>query len=172
MKESSPTISHRKLTHTNCLFCDLIEDQDLKEKEGYRILKMTPDYIAILDSNPKVPGHTLVISTKQLDDVTELNSNSKHAKILFRGIIETSKLLKKKLTGKEGKVYVMTMCEHWQPDEIESSEKQTTEHLHFHLLPRYPHLRTRKLAMENLFCRDGVTWSHVKLKKLSKRILS
>ncbi len=164
-------MGQRKPTHINCLFCDWIEDEHFKEKEGYRILKMTPDYIAILDKKPRVQGHTLVISTRQLDDITELNSKSKHAKILFHGIIITSKLLKKKLTGKDGKVYVMTMCEHWKPNEIESPKKETTEHLHFHLLPRYPHMRTRRLAMENLLFRRGKSWPQAKLKKLRKRLV-
>lgn len=87
---------------------------------------MTKDYLVILDRRPKVQGHTLLISTQQLDDITQLDPDSAHAKRLFRGIVETGKLLKERLTGKDGKVYVMTMCEHWKASELKSSRLPNT----------------------------------------------
>jgi diadenosine tetraphosphate (Ap4A) HIT family hydrolase len=53
----------------------------------------------------------------------------------------------------------MTMCEHWEPDESDPKWKQglgppiTTEHLHFHLFPRYEDMRTKEIAQENMFAR-------------------
>jgi diadenosine tetraphosphate (Ap4A) HIT family hydrolase len=160
----------RRPTHANCLYCDWIEDEHFELKEGYRLVRETKDYLVILDIRPKVRGHTLLISTQQLDDITQLDPDSAHAKRLFRGIVETSKLLKEKLTGKDGKVYVMTMCEHWKASELKSSSR-TTEHLHFHLLPRYRRMRTKRQAMEHLLQRRGRMWSHARLRRLRNKLV-
>jgi len=103
-----------------------------------------------LDKEPRVPGHTLVISTIHYSDISQMNPT--RCLDFFEGLIDVSRLLKKKLRlGKFGKVYVMSMCEHWNDKEIGS--KFHTEHLHFHLLPRYPKMRRNDMAGELLFVR-------------------
>ncbi len=106
---------------------------DRNDKDGY---------LAVLDKEPKVAGHTLIISTKQphAKDITELFEDETD---IFKGVIKWAKRIKKKLNeefGKEKvkKVYVVSMCDHWTDDELRKRKKKHhNEHLHFHLVPRY-----------------------------------
>lgn len=49
------------------------------------------------------------------------------------------------------KVYLYSLCEYWGKDEIEYDDKLRSEHLHFHLLPRYRRMRHKQLAAEKIF---------------------
>lgn len=139
----------------NCVFCRF---EDIK-KEQFRWLKETNDYYVVLDRAPKVLGHTLVISKEPLDDITKIDSNNPSHVEILKAVSEWSQILKTKLNAE--KVYVMTMCDHWEPKEINPYWKEgqehprTTEHLHFHLLPRYKEMRTKELAGENMFVRPA-----------------
>lgn len=112
-------------------------------------------FFALLDRYPKVTGHTLVVSKQHSNDITEASDNE--ARSLGYILAKMAKLLKKSLNAE--KVYIMTMCEHWEPKEIDPKWKEgqkmpdTTEHLHFHLLPRYREMRTKEIAQENMFTR-------------------
>jgi diadenosine tetraphosphate (Ap4A) HIT family hydrolase len=112
-------------------------------------------FFVILDLYPKVTGHTLIISKRDANDITDLNEEESRS--LGRILVKTTKQLKESL--KVDKVYVMTMCEHWEPNEISPTREKgqelqsTTEHFHFQLLPRYKEMRTKENAQENLFTR-------------------
>lgn len=145
-------------TSERCVFCEMTKDLKSfrKTEEGRsRWITQNKHFFAILDKYPKLAGHTLVISKRHSKDVTELDKNE--ARSLGRILTTTAKLLKNSLGA--GKVYLMTMCEHWEPEEINAKWKKgqqmprTTEHVHFHLLPRYENMRTKETAQENLFTR-------------------
>jgi len=121
----------------NCFFCRLIRDKESRDKESYRIVEWEEDedYFAILPEKPKISGHLLVVSKHPFNDITEMNADSDETLSLLKAVVYWSKILKKCLHAE--KVYVMTMCDHWDPEELPKGQKETTEHLHFHLLPRY-----------------------------------
>jgi diadenosine tetraphosphate (Ap4A) HIT family hydrolase len=141
-----------------CAFCKIAEN--LKEfkngKDGKsRWIMENKYFLVILDKYPKVTGHTLVISKRHAEDITKLTDNESRS--LASILIKASKMLKESL-GAE-KVYMMTICEHWEPIEINSKWNKgqtlpsTTEHFHFQLLPRYKEMRTKEIAQENMFTR-------------------
>lgn len=143
----------------DCVFCKIARDQkSFKGKPEGRIRWITENkhFFAILDLHPKVTGHTLVISKRHSDDITELDENK--VRSLGHILVKTAKLLKESLNAE--KIYVMTMCEHWEPEEISPEWKAGqdnpifTEHTHFHLLPRYRGMRTKGIAQENMFTRS------------------
>lgn len=124
------------------------------DNQRSRIIGRGKDWFAVLDQEPKVRGHTLVISrshgAEHPTDITAIKSED--IRDFFHGLVTISKRLKKNLRlGRFGKVYVMSMCEHWNDDEVDG--KMHTEHLHFHLLPRYPIMRRKDMAGELLFVR-------------------
>jgi len=160
-----------------CVFCDMVDNLEKFKKEDKgrsRWIEESEFFFIILDLHPKITGHTLVISKRHANDITELTENESRS--LGHVLVKTSKLLKKSL--KAGKIYAMTMCEHWEPDEInpkwKSGQKKpsTTEHFHFHLLPRYKDMKTKETAQENMFTRPhdyGCTLDMLNL--VRKRIL-
>jgi len=97
-----------------CAFCKIAEN--LKEfkngKDGKtRWIMENKYFLVILDKYPKVTGHTLVISKRHAEDITKLTDNESRS--LASILIKASKMLKESL-GAE-KVYMMTICEHWEP---------------------------------------------------------
>jgi len=124
-----------------CIFCRWVErKKEYQEIEGKRLLNPNDDgdYLAVLDRDPKVSGHTLIISTKQpqAKDITELFEDETD---IFKGVIKWAKRIKKKLNEafkeeKVKKVYVLSMCDHYSDEELSDYHN---EHLHFHLVPRY-----------------------------------
>ncbi len=130
-------------------------------------------FFVILDLHPKVTGHTLIISKRDANDITELTEEESRS--LGEILVKTTKKLKKSL--KAEKVYVMTMCEHWEPKEINSEWKRgqklpnTTEHFHFHLLPRYQEMRTKEIAQENMFTRPQDYGCTLELLGLVRKII-
>jgi diadenosine tetraphosphate (Ap4A) HIT family hydrolase len=142
----------------SCIFCKMTKDlKKFKNDDegGMRWITENKHFFVILDLHPKVTGHTLIISKRHANDITELTANESRS--LGFILLKTSRLLKQSLNA--GKVYVMSMCEHWEPDEINSRWKNentmpnTTEHFHFQLLPRYEEMRTKEIAQENMFTR-------------------
>lgn len=118
----------------NCFFCKLIKDKRIRDKEWYRIVEWEKDYFVMLSNKPKISGHLLIVSMHPYDDVTGLKVNSSEAASILNAVVKWAKILKECLHAE--KVYALTMCDHWNLDEL-SENKETTEHLHFHLLPRY-----------------------------------
>jgi histidine triad (HIT) family protein len=143
----------------SCVFCEKMT-KDLehfkKGKDGRnRWITENEFFFVILALHPKVTGHALIISKRHAKDVTELNDYESQS--LGSILVKTSKLLKQSLNA--GKIYAMTMCEHWEPEEINPKSKHgkkkpnTTEHFHLHLLPRYEEMRTKEIAQEHMFTR-------------------
>jgi len=160
----------------NCLFCQWVNSIKLKNGEEYknelepRLLCETDNWFAILDKYPKVAGHTLVISKHPFDDfldeIDDVNNGIKNE--LFQTAVIFSNKLKELFPRKrkeEGKIYLLTMCEHYEM--WETPEGFTTEHLHFHLIPRHPGM---KLRAEKLIYQDGKKWEMKNLEKLKSLI--
>lgn len=99
-------------------------------------------------------GHTLMVSKEHYSDITKLNLEDPSTNKILKAVVYWAKRLKEVLLAEDehAKVYVMTICEHWDPAELRPGQK-TTEHLHFHLLPRYKEMRTKELAGEKLLSR-------------------
>jgi histidine triad (HIT) family protein len=153
----------------NCAFCDWGE---MKVKDEFRWLHDNEDYYAILAKEPKIMGHTLVVSKKHYSDITELDLNNPSTGEILRAVVYWAKRLKEVLLSndKNAKIYLMTICEHWEPSELRAGQK-TTEHLHFHLLPRYKGMRTKELAAEKLLGRsEDAEWNSDMFRVLKRRL--
>lgn len=157
----------------NCVFCKW---ENIKRAEFYRWLDEGNNYYVILSLYPRTDGHTLVISKEPLDDITELDYNNISHMEIVKAVLKWCKILKRKLDV--DKVYEMTMCDHWEPNEIRKDWKPgdphppTTEHLHIQLIPRYPQMRKVGTAGEHLFVlpeqnRDREQFETIKQKLLS-----
>jgi diadenosine tetraphosphate (Ap4A) HIT family hydrolase len=138
----------RKLAR--CGFCELIKrPSELKKRvldDGRK------SCMVILARDPKVVGHTLIVSRTHYRDITDTRLSRREALEILDAVVFWCRRLKAILKSpKVEKVYVMTMCEYWTPKEREG--KPPTEHLHFHLLPRYEDMRKKELAQEHLFAR-------------------
>ncbi len=165
-----------------CVFCEWLnsgEDgwRDFLEKEKYRLIypenEMSLDsieYIVLLSRDPKVAGHTLVIWKYPYDDICDITNASKATHEQIGEVLSRySRRLKEELRAE--KVYVYSMCDHFEKRELKTEEKDTTEHLHFHLLPRYPGAPKG----ERLFClpdkKLGIDWEAIPI-TLEKLALS
>lgn len=116
-------ITRNEMTHIlrNCLFCKWVFDEKERKKEEYRILDFEPEnYFAILDREPKAAGHTLIISKKAYDDITDLKEGEETE--FFDGVIKWSRKIEEKLNPT--KVYVLSMCDHWDVEELPKGKLQ------------------------------------------------
>ncbi len=132
-------LSKRKQNHKRCRFCDWLADWEAwkKTEEGKaRAICENRSWIALLDKFPKVEGDTLVISRKPYDDIADTLELSIEETYDFFEIVRniTGRMIER-LNAE--KVYAMSICEHWEEREISYTDKKTSEHLHFHLIPRY-----------------------------------
>lgn len=157
----------------SCFFCRLTKDKETRDKESYRIVEWEEDedYFAILSEKPKINGHLLVVSKHPYNDITEMNADSNDVVSILKAVVYWSKILKECLRPE--KVYVMTMCDHWESEEMPKGQKETTEHLHFHLLPRYKINRSER--GESFFARreeNGFETRPFVLEKIKERLAS
>lgn len=146
---------HRK---RNCLFCKWVDNwKDFRVEEDYRLI--TPEnrkgFFAILALEPKVFGHTLLISTDPFDNIYHEIEGLKDSKTaLLNALPIFCRAVKEGLHAEIA--YVMSMCDHY--DEAELHGRHSTEHFHFHILPRY----SGNERGEHLFCLSdkhaGVDW--------------
>jgi len=155
----------------NCVFCKWFEDPDWDKslergKDRYRLIEANKDkgYVVVLSLEPKTAGHTLVVSVDPYDDISDSSKSNPKFKIedLLLAVVRYSRKIQEKMHAT--KVYVYTMCDHFQPWEIDPDylktkiHPETTEHLHFHLLPRYEGAPKG----ESLFClpdkKAGIDW--------------
>jgi len=110
-------------------------------------------WIALLDKFPKVEGDTLVVSKKPYDDIADtMKLPIKESYDFFEIVRTIAGHLREKL--KAEKVYVMSICEHWEEREISYTDRKTSEHLHFHLVPRYRWMK-EKTFKPKLIERNG-----------------
>lgn len=164
----------------SCCFCRWaellykIERKEIDEKklEGenkkwyqYQYLGRSKNFFAVLDRHPRLTGDTMIIS-REFNPIHYTDIADPHLIKLrpteddfnfIRRIIEKLKTLTE--DREHGKVYMMSMCEYWEPKDINPNWKEgeeepnTTEHLHFHLLPRHEKMRTKEVAQEHMFTR-------------------
>jgi len=114
------------------------------KKESYRLIspkiekespEVIPDYIVLLNRSPRVAGHTMIIWKSPYDDICDAYKDHDFVGSIGEVISRYSQRLKEKLLAE--KVYPYSMCDHFEKRELREGQS-TTEHLHFHLLPRYP----------------------------------
>jgi len=151
-----PKIKGKK--HESCRYCEWLQQWDeWKRCEGKaRCIEKTDNehFVAVLEKFPRIDGEILIISSKHddeaYDDISDISKFSENeGKNLYKILVDTIKLMKTNL--KAEKVYLYSFCEHWEKIEIKYEDKKTTEHLHFHLVPRYRGMRHPELAAEKIF---------------------
>jgi diadenosine tetraphosphate (Ap4A) HIT family hydrolase len=171
-------LSHKVNEHKLCRFCEWTRQWDewKKSKGKARCIEKTDneDFAAVLEKYPRIDGEVLIISTRHdseayndVSDISKFSENEKNN--LIRILNDTIKLMKDHL--KAEKVYLYSFCEHWERNEIAYRDKKTTEHLHFHLLPRYKPLRLRELAAEKIFDIPTKRMRNSDLYALKRRLL-
>ena len=103
--------------------CYLCHDLETGEVFGRQTLIYDDERLrAVLESYPRMPGHTIVIWKPHREDISELRPGE--AGELFEFCVRLVRAIKQAL-GAE-KVYLNTMCD------------GGPNHLHIQLLPRYP----------------------------------
>lgn len=101
-----------------CIFCKIINNE-IPSKKLYEDDKV----IAIMDVNPVVDGHVLIIPKKHVNDFTELDDELLHH--IHKIAKELSSKLMNKLDSK-----ALTLA-------VNYGESQVVKHFHLHLLPNY-----------------------------------
>ncbi len=103
----------------DCIFCK-ISQGNVDEKKIYE----DDNFFSILDVNPEVKGHSLVISKNHFKNILEMPSSL--GPELLDAIKKTSLILMKKY-GAEGFNIINNNFE---------AAGQIVNHVHFHILPR------------------------------------
>jgi diadenosine tetraphosphate (Ap4A) HIT family hydrolase len=121
---------------------------------------------AIFANLSRTLGHALVITRSPFDDFTDtIEGKGDEEKLTtFNAAIWVARRIED-ILGAE-KVYITSMCDHWEI--WETSDENTTEHLHFHLIPRYKGMRTKEQAGEKLLCREETKWDEKDLERFTK----
>ena len=102
----------------DCIFCKIV-DGEIPSKRIYEDDKV----IAIMDANPVVDGHVLIIPKKHVTDFSELDEQ------LLAHIHKIAKNLCSRLMGKLNS-NALTLC-------VNYGDSQVVKHFHLHLLPDY-----------------------------------
>lgn len=102
----------------NCIFCKILKGE-IPSKKLYEDDKV----IVIMDVNPKVDGHSLVIPKEHVVDFKEVNDE------LLTHIFEVARMMTDKLMTKlDAKAITLG---------INYGDSQMVKHLHLHLLPNF-----------------------------------
>lgn len=101
-----------------CIFCKIING-DIPSKKLYEDDKV----IVILDVNPKVDGHSLIIPKKHVTDFMEIDDE------LLTHIYKVAREVSKDLMNKLGAT-ALTLG-------VNYGDSQLVKHFHLHLLPNY-----------------------------------
>lgn len=102
----------------DCIFCKILNNE-ISSKKLYEDDKV----IVIMDVNPVVDGHSLIIPKKHVTDFTELDDE------LLCHINKVAKEMSAKLMNKLGSK-ALSLC-------VNYGESQVVKHFHLHLLPDY-----------------------------------
>lgn len=102
----------------DCIFCKIING-DIPSKKLYEDDKV----LVILDVNPKVDGHSLVIPKEHVTDFMEINDEL--LTHVYKVAREVSKTLMTKLDAT-----ALTLG-------VNYGDSQVVKHFHLHLLPNY-----------------------------------
>ena len=173
-----------KKNHEHCRFCEWLEnwEQWKKQEEGRaRVICENRGWVALLDKFPRVEGDTLVVSRKPYDDIADTFELSIEETYDFFEIVRRVTSCLKEGLGAQ-KVYIFSMCEHWEEKDIDYKDKKTSEHLHFHLIPRYSWMKEevfkptlikkekKEFIPEEVFMIEGKEASNQQLLKVRKKI--
>ncbi len=115
----------------DCIFCKIING-DIPSKKIYE----DDLFIAILDINPQVDGHTLIIPKKHITDIKELDNDTLLE--LFNTSKKVANMLMEKLDAK-----AITYA-------INYGDSQAVKHLHLHLLPNYT-IKEKELDVDKVY---------------------
>lgn len=115
----------------DCIFCKIING-DIPGKKIYEDDKV----IAILDVNPVVDGHTMIIPKEHYEDYTKLDKD------LIIHIYDVANKLCKELMTKLGSKG-MTFS-------VNYGDSQQIKHFHLHLLPDYS-LKDKEKELDEVF---------------------
>lgn len=102
----------------DCIFCKILRGE-LPSKKLYEDDKV----IVIMDVNPKVDGHALVIPKEHVTDFMEISDE------LLTHIYEVAREVSKKLMSKLNAT-ALTLG-------VNYGDSQVVKHFHMHLLPNY-----------------------------------
>ena len=102
----------------NCIFCKILNGE-IPSKKLYEDDKV----IVIMDVNPKVDGHSLIIPKEHVVDFMEVNNE------LLTHMYDVAREMTNKLMSKLD-AKAMTLCFNY-------GESQMVKHIHLHLLPDY-----------------------------------
>lgn len=115
----------------NCIFCKILKGE-IPSKKIYEDDKV----MVIMDINPTVDGHVLVIPKKHVEDYIEMDND------LLTHIYQVAKDLGPKLMKKLD-AKALSLC-------INYGESQIIKHFHLHLLPNY-HLSEKERDIEEVY---------------------
>jgi histidine triad (HIT) family protein len=107
------------MTLKNCIFCKMAQDKIKVDK-----IKVTNNFFAIRDANPKTEGHTLVIPKKHFVTLLDVNSNLGNEMLKLAKDV-ASDLMDKKIG--DGFNLLMNNLE---------CAGQAVMHAHLHIIPR------------------------------------
>jgi len=102
-----------------CVFCKMSRGEIPEEK-----IYENRNFFSVLDINPRVPGHTLVISKKHFENILDMPSS------LGSELLDCIKVTSMKLIEKYHAhgLNVTNNCS--------EAAGQVVKHVHFHILPR------------------------------------
>ena len=115
----------------DCIFCKIVNGE-IPSKKIYEDDKV----IVIMDVNPVVDGHVLVIPKEHVADYTELNND------LLLHIYDVAKKISDKLIKKLGS-RGLSFC-------VNYGDSQVVKHFHLHLLPDY-NLKDKEMSVDDVY---------------------
>ena len=115
----------------DCIFCKIL-NCEIPSKKIYEDDKV----IAILDVNPVVDGHTLIIPKKHVEDYTKLDKD-----LLIHIYDVANKLTKDIMNKLNSKGMTFT---------VNYGDSQLVKHFHLHLLPDYQ-IKDKEMEIDEVF---------------------
>lgn len=115
----------------DCIFCKIVNGE-IPSKKIYEDDKV----IAILDVNPVVDGHTLIIPKKHVEDYTKLDKD-----LLIHIYDVANKLTKDIMSKLNSKGMTFT---------VNYGDSQLVKHFHLHLLPDYQ-IKDKEMEIDEVF---------------------
>ena len=116
----------------DCIFCKIIKGEIPSRK-----LYEDDQVVVIMDANPQVDGHSLVIPKKHVTDIMDLSNDE--LTYIFKIAKEMSNKLMKELNSRG-----LTYC-------INYGDSQVVKHFHLHLLPDYSIKKKSDKTIEEVF---------------------
>ena len=115
----------------DCIFCKII-DGEIPSKKIFEDDKV----MVIMDANPVVDGHVLVIPKKHVTDYTELDND-----LLLHIYDIAHKMCDKLIKKLDSKG--LTFC-------VNYGDSQVVKHFHLHLLPDY-NIKNKSLSIDEVY---------------------